>query len=861
KTINQKVLASERSSWRGALLMTPAPELRATARVSWATRAPACAVVRSAPIMAADGGSFPAALPCAFSPRARQYLALCAQDGRLRIWSTDSRALHQEYVPSAHLSATCTCVAWGPCRATKVRDGARARDGLAPRAGPRDAYRHMCDRVLLHARALKPIRSGSRNEGPQRKKRKSDTGHVAEQTDLLALGTASGTVLIYSMVKGDLHCTLDGGHSDGVNCVQWHPEDSLFYSGSDDTHIVEWDLQTGRTRWCVRNPFPLGCICAAPQRIALILPFGAAVETWQRCREVLRESSLPFLTAPFFAVQIVFTEPGMRHRLDTEPGMRHRLDTEPGMRHRLDTEPGMRHNRLLRLCPDSCVKWKADRAAVTSLCVSPDGKLLLSAGRSIKMWDLATKEVYRKFTGHCTTVTNLCFATTRPPDSDALYFLSGASHDRLLSVWQVRSDGRDKDSVVSFTLTDEPRHVDLQTSNSKDEAVRLAVVCKDGQLHIFEHFLNGPCKKPLSPVCSLQVSTLRSGDTPLPVPLLTASLCADRQRLLLAYGSHLQPVLETTPINMSERHVCLIRDLNTAHSLSVDTAVSKVKTPIVNDQKSKVLMPGLPGHQAPIRAAPSQSEKRKKGAGTKEMSIEERLEQIELGASGTGGGGERVSTSLQTDGYAVLLVQALESRDAKMMNKILQTKKEYVIRNTIARIPPPAVLPLVEELSGRLQGHPFAAILIVPWLKAVLTQHTSYLSSLPDLVAQLGTLYHAIESRVKVYQQLTRLHGKLYLLMTQVATSKRSQRVEDLDHTARLVYEEDSSDEDEGSGDDGLPEEDSDSWEEEDDEEGMDVAEERKPREDEESYDEDTREEPKANGDSDFDPENESEEE
>lgn len=40
-------------------------------------------------------------------------------------------------------------------------------------------------------------------------------------------------------------------------------------------------------------------------------------------------------------------------------------------------------------------KWKADRASVTSLCVSPDGKLLLSAGQTIKMWDLKTKEVYR----------------------------------------------------------------------------------------------------------------------------------------------------------------------------------------------------------------------------------------------------------------------------------------------------------------------------------------------------------------------------------------------------------------------------------------------------------------------------------
>lgn len=138
---------------------------------------------------------------------------------------------------------------------------------------------------------------------------------------------------------------------------------------------------------------------------------------------------------------------------------------------------------------------------MTSLCVSPDGKLLLSAGQIIKMWDLDTKEVYRvslyvfifngcdtsrllksrcclpvqafeylvecvhietmkvhqpvkrcsdfgseltqyhlllqKFTGHSTAVTTLRFATTRPPDSNSLYFLSGAAHDRLLSVWCV----------------------------------------------------------------------------------------------------------------------------------------------------------------------------------------------------------------------------------------------------------------------------------------------------------------------------------------------------------------------------------------------------------------------------------------
>ncbi|XP_052009650.1 WD repeat-containing protein 43-like [Xyrauchen texanus] len=652
--------------------------------------------------MAADGGRV--ALPCSFSPKSRQFLALCAQDGRLRIWNTDSKTLQQEFVPSAHLSAACTCVTWGPCRTAQ--------------------------------------------EVPQRKRRKCEARQAAEQSDLLALGTGAGSVLIYSTVKGDLHCTLDGEHSGPVNSIQWHPDSSVLYSGSDDTHIAEWDLQTGKV---------------------------------------------------------------------------------------------------------SC-KWKADRSAVSSLCISPDGKLLLSAGMTIKMWNLETKEVYRKFTGHSTMVTTLCFATTRPPDSDGLYFLSGAAHDRLLSVWQVRSDGKDKNSVVSFTLTDEPQHIDLQTSNSKDEAVRLAVVCKDGQLHLFEHFLNGPCKKPLSPLCSLQVSTM-TGETPVPVPLLAAALCADRQNLMLAYGHHLQPVIERTPFNTSERHICFVRDVHATLSLSVDMAVSKVKTPIINEQKSKVLIPGLPGHKPPIKFTPNESEKRKKGSSTTEMSIEERLEQIELSFGGKGAG--KVSSSLQTDSFAVLLVQGLESKDEKILNKIFQTKKEMLIKNTVARVPPSAVLPLVEELSRRLQGHPFSALLIVQWFKAVLTQHTSYLSSLPDLVSHLGSIYHMIESRVKLYQQLTRLHGKLYLLMTQAATINSTHKVGDIDHTAKLVYEEESSDEEEGSEDGGRPEDDSDDWEE--DEAAMEVTgDKQKHTEDDE---ENMNDESKANGDSDLDPENESEEE
>lgn len=41
---------------------------------------------------------------------------------------------------------------------------------------------------------------------------------------------------------------------------------------------------------------------------------------------------------------------------------------------------------------------------------------------------------------------------------------------------QVREDGKDKNSVVSFTLTDEPQHIDLVTSNSKEEVSYMSVM-------------------------------------------------------------------------------------------------------------------------------------------------------------------------------------------------------------------------------------------------------------------------------------------------------------------------------------------------------------------------------------------------
>ncbi|XP_036605526.1 WD repeat-containing protein 43 [Trichosurus vulpecula] len=679
--------------------------------------------------MAASGGGrrdplAPSGVPCAFSPRGQHYFSLAGPDGHLRVWETASSRLHQDFVPSAHLSATCTCLAWAPPRT------------LA-------------------------------KEGPQRKKRKSEAVGTSDQVDLLAIGTAVGSILLYNTVKGELQSKLvSGGHDSKVNCIQWHQDNDCLYSCSDDKHIVEWNTQTCRVK----------------------------------------------------------------------------------------------------------CKWKGDISSVSALRISPDGKMLLSAGRTIKLWDLETKEVYRHFTGHATAVSSLIFTTIRPPNENqpfdgitGLYFLSGAVHDRLLNVWQVRSENKEKNAVMSFTVTDEPVYIDLTLSENKEEPVKLAVVCRDGQVHLFEHILNGYCKKPLTSNCTIQIATSGKDkeSTPTPIPVLAAAFCSDKQSLLLVYGSHLQPAIERVSLNSREPHMCLIRDVN-CWTPKIGIAVTKVRTPVMNSE-AKVLGPGIPGHRAAIKPTleTEKTESKRRLKEKEQVSIEERLGAMDIDTTKKERKGD-----LKADSYPVLLVQGLESNDCYMLNKVLQTRKDTLIRNTVLRIPVYAVIPLLNELTKRLQGHPNSAVLMVPWLKSVLTIHASYLSTLPDLVPQLGMLYQLMESRVKTLRKLSRLHGKLILLITQVAASEKTQGVPPPEQTAKLVYEEESSEEE--SDDEMIADQNSDeNWEEEEEDEEERESEKEEEEDDQQEIGQDTENgeekemalEKEINGDSDLDPENESEEE
>lgn len=460
-------------------------------------------------------------------------------------------------------------------------------------------------------------------------------------------------------------------------------------------------------------------------------------------------------------------------------------------------------------------KWKADKHGVRCMRLGPKGNTLLSAGRSIKLWDLATKEALKKFTGHASPVTHLQFIPSNlSHDSNAnhipsngisgQYFLSGAEQDRLINVWYINLDSQDKNALVSLSITDEPIAVDVIRHSNRDKPIHIAVASKDGQLHIFEYSLNGGGKKPLRPKRTIQLtsSEKKDGTQPL-VPVLCVHLLSEGEpEALIAYGSTLKPQFETLAYSTMEEHTCLVRE-SSSNLLLNDSAHEPYQIDKGKALSSQITTLG-PGNMT--RATPAmllddgrtklkRKAEHEKKESLEEQSIEDRLKAINAEAAETSR--RRGNDRPTADSLAQMLIQALHSQDNSLMETVIRHGggNRSIMKNTVKRLPVNLTIPFLKELVHKIQAAPGRGEGLVLWIKHILSTHMAYLMTVPDLVDSLSGLYAMLESRVSVFSKLCKLQGRLDLMLSQVDSQSHNNPEEEEHVEPTVVYQEEDSDE------------------------------------------------------------------
>ena len=259
------------------------------------------------------------------------------------------------------------------------------------------------------------------------------------------------------------------GHDANINYVAISPDDKKIISASSDSTIRVWDLETGQGIYCIPD------INQQPSRYDLAMKDPRLKQFVVMGTRHLKKNRK---FAPFHVVAI---NPNSKNFITSTSNRIFIYDLNTGKE--LDTlSASNRHHNTyyaMAISPDGKILavggsgnyiniWNLETkqeihqisghsSVGRSLCISPDGKTLVSGGdQRIKVWDLETGEAKLSFYGHADLVRGVVIT----PDGNNLI----SAGDRFIKIWDLNTGKK------------------LNTIEAHDDAIRALALSSDGEI-------------------------------------------------------------------------------------------------------------------------------------------------------------------------------------------------------------------------------------------------------------------------------------------------------------------------------------------------------------------------------------------
>ncbi|KAK5045687.1 hypothetical protein LTR84_009056 [Exophiala bonariae] len=172
---------------------------------------------------------------------------------------------------------------------------------------------------------------------------------------------------------------------------------------------------------------------------------------------------------------------------------------------------------------------------------------------------------------------------------------------------------------------------------------------------------------------------------------------------------------------------------------------------------------------------------------------------------GSLGGREGLPSIPSGMSLGTVLTQSLRTNDQNLLEACLHTLDIHIVKNTIQRLDSSLAGILLSKLAERLATRPGRYGHLITWVQWTCIAHGGAIAAQPDVAAKVRTLYRVLTQRSKTLDNLLLLKGKLDMLDAQLTFRKqlaaqRPPRRDDQDEPGMIYIEgEDnweSSDED-----------------------------------------------------------------
>ncbi|KAL0414786.1 UNVERIFIED_CONTAM: WD repeat-containing protein 43 [Sesamum radiatum] len=386
-------------------------------------------------------------------------------------------------------------------------------------------------------------------------------------------------------------------------------------------------------------------------------------------------------------------------------------------------------------------KLSASSRAISSLAVSPDGKMIATAAGQVKIFNSSNQKKLQKFSGHPGAVRCMVFS------EDGQYVLSSSLVERYVAVWKI--DGSKKKSSSVFLSMDHPAvFLDSRCTSSGDADAGLSVlaiseigICYFWHGKTIDELRNSKPTK-ISIPCDGGVLKKHKGAVPnvfaAKLQNISEPACG---HMFLAFGLLIKPTFEKVLVHSGT-------------DIELNLSEDGILQPISQSHKSE-------------RA----SETRSKGElDSVTLCMEDQLRSLGILGSND------LSTTLDSE-----ILEGIKL-DSSMPHK--------KVKATVSSMEPNDAFNLLKGLVDVWESRSQSAKHVLPWICCILVYHSDYVKSQEPKL--LDSLYKVAKSKVPAMNSLFQLSGRLQLVSAQVdkVTNNTRQVLE------RDVQEDESEDED-----------------------------------------------------------------